>query len=311
MPQVPTLPPIATEPLSVVLLAHNVAAHVSAVVADWAALLDGLGRDSELLVVEDGSTDGTAARLDELAARHPRLKVLRHDRHRGEGAALRTGVTTASRPLLFYTLCEPEYRPADLARFLDKRLAPLAPLPAGPSEAAAATPPPSDLEIDHVHLMSGYRAGAPVPGGLRVLGGLWRVFCRVVFSYPPPPLPGWLGWRGHAGRLLARALFGLRSQDVLCPCRLMRRDVFARIPIQSEGRFAHVEVLAKANFLGHVMGGEEVPLNVEPQQDRGDVREMWRDMREVLRHPDFGPAVLPERPPPVARAPASPVESVG
>ena len=86
-----------------------------------------------------------------------------------------------------------------------------------------------------------------------------RVFCRVVFSAAPSPLPGWLGGKGHAARLLARVLFGVRNRDVLCPYRLMRREIFARIPLQSDGPFVHVEVLAKANFLGCILA-EDVPL---------------------------------------------------
>ena len=41
----------------------------------------------------------------------------------------------------------------------------------------------------------------------------------------PASARGWLGWRGHAGRLLVRVLFGVRYQDVLCPFRLLRSEV--------------------------------------------------------------------------------------
>jgi glycosyltransferase involved in cell wall biosynthesis len=284
MPQTPSLPPIAKEPLSVVLLAHNNAADVEAVLAAWVAFLDGLGRDYELLFVDDGSSDGTANRAEEVGQRAPRLRVLRREEHGGEGAALRTGVAAANRPLLFYTLCDPQYRPADLGRLLDKR--------SGIVPSAGSASPPSELELDHVHLMSGYRAGVPVPAWLRVVGWLWRAFCWLVFSYPARPLPGWLGWNGHAERLLVRALFAVRYQDVSCPFRLLRREALRRIPIQSDGPFAHIEVLAKANFLGHVMG-EELPLDVRPGPP-SDLRAMWRELRRVWRAPDFGPAVLPE-----------------
>jgi hypothetical protein len=154
--------------------------------------------------------------------------------------------------------------------------------------------------IDAVHLVTGYRAGVPVPAGLRVLGFANRLLCRVVFSAAPPPLPGWLGWRGHAGQLLCRALFGLRTRDVVCPYRLLRRDIVARLPIQSDGPFAHIELLAKANFLGCILG-EEVPLGdkgrpVPPAPRDGDPhRGFFADGRRVFNHPDFGPAsVAPE-----------------
>ncbi len=51
-------------------------------------LLDGGG---EMVLVDDGSTDGTAALADELAATHPFLRVIHHRRNQGLTAALRTG----------------------------------------------------------------------------------------------------------------------------------------------------------------------------------------------------------------------------
>jgi glycosyltransferase involved in cell wall biosynthesis len=268
MPDLPHLPPVADQPLSALLLARDDAAHVESLVAAWAAALDGLHRDYDLILVDDGSADGTADRADALREKHPRLQVLRHDKPRGVGAALRTGLAAATRPLVFYTLCDPRYRPEDLPRLLK--------------------------EIDAVHLVPAYRAGVPVPGWLRVVGLLNRVLCRVVFSAAPPPLPGLLGWRGHAGQMVCRELFGLRTRDVVCPYRLLRRDILARIPIQSDGPFAHIELLAKANFLGCVMG-EEVPLGdkdhpVPPAPRDGDPpRGFFADGRRVFDRPDFGP----------------------
>ncbi|MEZ6020109.1 MAG: glycosyltransferase family 2 protein [Planctomycetota bacterium] len=45
----------------------------------------------ELLVVNDGSSDGTKAVLDRLRAEFRQLHVIEHERNRGYGAALRTG----------------------------------------------------------------------------------------------------------------------------------------------------------------------------------------------------------------------------
>jgi hypothetical protein len=263
----------------VVLLAHNDVAHLEDLVSGWVTHLAGLGRDHEVVLVDDGSADGTGELAEKLADRHGCLRVLRLPAPRGEGAALRAALAVTQYPLLLYAPCRPGYQPADLDRLLTR------PSGQGPG-----------LEIDQVHLMTGYRAGTPVPAGWRLAGFLWRGFCRVVFNYSPPRLPGWLGWQGHAARLLARALFGLRYHDVACPFRLQRRSIFARIPLQSDGPFVHVEILAKANFLGHVMGGEEVPLAASPEPGRqpgGSLRQWTAECFRVFAHPDFGPAVLP------------------
>ena len=274
MPDLPTLPPIASQPLTVALLAHNDAGHVEELVSAWAAHLDGMERDYQLLLVDDGSADGTAARAGALREKFPRLEVLRHEAARGVGAVLRTAVAAAKRPLFFYTLCDPRYRPDDLPRLLGA--------------------------IDQVHVVSGYRAGRPVPPAWRATGLLTRVLCRVVFSAAPAPLPGWLGTEGHAVRLLARVLFGVRNRDVLCPYRLMRRDILARVPLQADGPFAHVELLAKANFLGCIFA-EDVPLGDAVRPVRAEARDgpgegFLKECMRVFDRPDFGPTVLPSTP---------------
>lgn len=48
--------------------------------------------DLEIVAVDDGSSDGTGEHLERLAAREPRLHVVRHDRRRGPGAAIRTAI---------------------------------------------------------------------------------------------------------------------------------------------------------------------------------------------------------------------------
>jgi hypothetical protein len=200
-------------------------------------------------------------------------------------------VAAAVHPLLFYTLCDPRYQPADLDRLLTKRPDPKKP----------------DLEIDHVHLISACRAGLPMPLPLRALGLLWRIFCRVAFSHWPARSPCWIGWKATLGRTVTRAAFGIRYHDPACPFRLMRREIFTHIPIQSNGPFVHVEILAKANFLGHVLG-EEVPLAAGHHPPVGEPRpggsfSQWsREFRRLLRHPDFGP------PPEVVLQAADPVE---
>ena len=89
----------------------------------------------------------------------------------------------------------------------------------------------------------------------------------LLFGFADPPLPGWLGWQRHLGQWVARRLFGVPYHDMTCPFRLARRAIFGRIPLQSDGAFAHVEILAKANFIGCLLG-EEVPLGERQRRCR-------------------------------------------
>jgi len=60
--------------------------------ADWIA---GRADDVEVLVVDDGSTDGTAALAEAMAPRFPSLRVIRLEANRGKGHAVRTGMLAA------------------------------------------------------------------------------------------------------------------------------------------------------------------------------------------------------------------------
>lgn len=280
MPDLPELPPIAKEPISVVLVAHNEEAHLEQVVAGWIKFLDGLERDYAVLLVDDGSTDRTAELAEGLAKQQPRLQVMRHEARRGFGASLRTGLAAAKHPLLFYTACHSRFQAEDLKRLLD--------------------------EIDAVDLVSGCRQGSVAPGWVHVLGVLYRWLIWLLFGVYAEPLPVWPGWRGYWIHRLVRLFFGVRIVDVGSECKLFRRAIFTRIPLQSDGPFVHVEILAKANFLGRLMA--EVPVTYQPDPAEATAakplidRHVLAEARRVFRDPDFGPAnvLKPEGEPPQA-----------
>ncbi|HXN08290.1 MAG TPA: glycosyltransferase family 2 protein [Candidatus Acidoferrales bacterium] len=59
--------------------------------------------DYEVVVVDDGSSDRTAAVVEDLARRDPHIRLVRHDVNRGYGAALRTGFASAQKELVFFS----------------------------------------------------------------------------------------------------------------------------------------------------------------------------------------------------------------
>ena len=70
----------------------------------------------ELIVVDDGSTDGTAARLEAMAASIDHL--LFHEHNRGKGAALRTGFQAATAPITIIQDADLEYDPREYHRLI-------------------------------------------------------------------------------------------------------------------------------------------------------------------------------------------------
>ncbi len=75
-----------------------------------------LTSEFEILVVDDGSRDGTGAILGELESLVPELSVLRHGENRGYGAALRSGFGAATKDLVFYTDGDAQFDPRELTR---------------------------------------------------------------------------------------------------------------------------------------------------------------------------------------------------
>jgi glycosyltransferase involved in cell wall biosynthesis len=78
--------------LSLVIPAHDEVARLGGTLDATLAWLTAEGRPAEVIVVDDGSTDGTAALVLARAAREPRLRLVRLPVNQGKGAAVRAGV---------------------------------------------------------------------------------------------------------------------------------------------------------------------------------------------------------------------------
>jgi glycosyltransferase involved in cell wall biosynthesis len=75
------------------------------------------GLDREVILVNDGSRDGTREILDTVA--DPRVRVLHHERNRGKGAALRTGFAAATGDILIVQDADLEYSPDEYPQLLE------------------------------------------------------------------------------------------------------------------------------------------------------------------------------------------------
>ncbi|MFO0847742.1 MAG: glycosyltransferase family 2 protein [Gemmataceae bacterium] len=102
--------------LSLVIPAYNEAAVIVRAVDEAAAGLGGLFEQWEVLVVDDGSTDGTGELLARLGRSVPGLRVLHHPSNRGYGAALRTGFAAARYDLVAFTDADCQFDLRDLGR---------------------------------------------------------------------------------------------------------------------------------------------------------------------------------------------------
>ena len=76
--------------------------------------------EKELIIVDDCSTDGTRARLEEIARTHAdgQVRVLFHEKNRGKGAALRTGFAAARGDVVIIQDADLEYDPAEYPKLI-------------------------------------------------------------------------------------------------------------------------------------------------------------------------------------------------
>lgn len=95
--------PAAAVSISVFFPCWNEQAAIEPLTQKAVQVLDGIGADYEIIIVNDGSTDRTGPVADQLAADNPRIRVVHHPVNRGYGAALTSGFRAASRELVFYT----------------------------------------------------------------------------------------------------------------------------------------------------------------------------------------------------------------
>lgn len=103
--------------LSVVIPVYNEVATLDKIVQQVMAIDTGM--ETELVLVDDCSRDGSGDKLKALQAKHPDWKILFHEFNRGKGAALRTGFAAATGDIILIQDADLEYDPKDYPRLLE------------------------------------------------------------------------------------------------------------------------------------------------------------------------------------------------
>jgi glycosyltransferase involved in cell wall biosynthesis len=101
--------------LSIFFPAYNDSGTIASMVIRSVKAASELTDDFEIIVVDDGSADGTADIADELARTYPQVRAVHHPINRDYGAALQTGFRSATKELIFYTDGDAQYDPAELS----------------------------------------------------------------------------------------------------------------------------------------------------------------------------------------------------
>jgi glycosyltransferase involved in cell wall biosynthesis len=82
-------------------------------------IADRLTRDFEIVLVDDGSRDGSGELIDAFCARNSRIRSLRHECNIGYGAALRSGLRYARGNLVFFSDADLQFDLAEIEKLLE------------------------------------------------------------------------------------------------------------------------------------------------------------------------------------------------
>ena len=152
-----TVEPSKFPSLSVFFPAYNDAPSLPGLIAKTFAVLRENVADYEVIVVNDGSYDNTAAVLEALRSQHePYMRVVTHEQNRGYGGALRTGFASATREFVFYTDGDGQYDVSELPRLLQ-------------------------LVKPHTGLVNGYKLERHDPAHRIWIGSVYNFCARLLF----------------------------------------------------------------------------------------------------------------------------------
>jgi glycosyltransferase involved in cell wall biosynthesis len=145
--------------ISLFFPAYNEAENVGGTIEKSVAVLEPLGCEYEVIIVDDGSCDRTAEVVLNYCAANPRVILERHEKNRGYGGALQTGFQKCRYGLTFFSDCDLQFDLSELNAFIDtmKR----------------------DPEIDAV---IGYRMRRADPFIRKVNAFGWKLWARLLFG---------------------------------------------------------------------------------------------------------------------------------
>jgi dolichol-phosphate mannosyltransferase len=228
-----------------ILPTYNEAENVRAIIAAAGEVLEGAARDGfRVLIVDDGSPDGTGRIADEMAAEREWLAVLHRGEKNGIGPAYLAGFRHALEHGAGYVMemdSDFSHDPADLARLL------------------AATDGGSAGGGADLALGSRY-----VPGGGVSDWGLLRRFIS------------------EGGSTYARLVLGLQVRDLTGGFKCFRREVLQAIDldsVRSQGYAFQVELTYRAVQAGFAV--VEVPIVFRDRQ-QGTSKMSWRIAAEAM-----------------------------
>jgi glycosyltransferase involved in cell wall biosynthesis len=223
----------ATTQLSLVVGCYNAARHLEKRLRELSAFLDSIGRDYEVLIVEDGSVDESLPILRRLEDEVPSIHVLRNPRNMGKGFSIRNGILNSRGEYIIFTDIDMAYAKSNLLAVLER------------------------LE-----------QGDPfVVGNRRLPESVYVVNNRLVkYVYRRHRM-------GNAFNALVRALFGLTTRDTQSGLKGFSKSAATQIfqQLYTDGFLFDIEIFIRSRTLG--IPAVEVPVRLTYEDDITTVRQ--------------------------------------
>ena len=144
--------------ISVTLPAYNEAENIEALSEEIMGYFEGKKISYEIIIVDDGSADGTGKIADALAAKHKTISVIHHWPNQGYGRSLLDGFKASRYEYLFFTDADRQFKMESLDEFI---------------------PHVRDGSVD---MVIGYRIDRQDPFMRKFLSGCFNLLIRVIFS---------------------------------------------------------------------------------------------------------------------------------
>ncbi len=137
--------------------AHNEADNIEALTEKIVQVLSENVSYFEVLIINDGSTDGTRELADKLAAKHPQVRAIHHEVNRGYGGAVKTGIASSQKDWIFFTDGDGQFDVSEIP-----------------------------LLLEHVHdhdAIVGFRMNRQDPSHRKLFAFCWGTLIRILFGF--------------------------------------------------------------------------------------------------------------------------------
>jgi len=238
--------------LSIFFPAYNEEDNIALMVKDALKIAPQVSEDFEIIVIDDGSSDRTAQVVREIAKEFPQVRLVSHDKNRGYGAALKTGMDSATKDYIFYCDSDNQFDLSELPRLVDL--------------------------IDEADLVIGYRLNRQDPWMRIVMARVYNLLVSIIFGLRVKDVD--CGFKLFRRRILDQLPLTLRSKGYLLETALLVRSQKAGLRIKEVGvRHRH---RARGSTSFEIGGRSKIFTLVKPRviwDTLVELGQFWKELR--------------------------------